>query len=261
MSPHAHFEIATEGGANPRSRVVAVRGELDSGTCETVEAECRSAISDPGVERLMLDLGAVSFIDSAGMRMMILVEQSAREHDVELVVVPPPEQITALLHTAGVAQRMTFRDRRPAGIRREEFSERVELELPREPMSPSRARAEVRELMSDRPELEVGELVLLTSEVVTNAVVHARAAGRTPIRLRIFRSRDRARIEVEDAGDGFDPGDPRTSNEHGGKGLFLVENFATDWGARTVESEHGPRFRVWFEFDWSAGLTAEPAGA
>ncbi len=240
---------------------MAVRGEFDSGTCEAVEAECRSAVGDPSVERLTLDLGAVSFIDSAGMRVMLLIERCAREHDVELVVVPPPEQITALLRTAGVAQRMTLRDRRPAGARPEEFSERVELELPREPMSPSRARAEVRELMSGRPESEVGELVLLTSEVVTNAVVHARAAGRTPIRLRIFRSPDSARIEVEDAGDGFDPREPRTSNEEGGKGLFLVENFATDWGVRPVETEHGPRFRVWFEFDWSAGLTAEPAGA
>jgi stage II sporulation protein AA (anti-sigma F factor antagonist) len=259
MSARPDFELATDSEGARGTRVVRVQGELDSGTCEALEAECRRAVEEPEVEQLTLDLAAVSFIDSAGMRTMILIEQSAREHDVRLIVVPPPEQVTALLRTAGVAQRMTFRGRSSSTARPAEFSERVELELPREPMAPSRARAEVRELMADRPEAKVAELVLLTSELVTNAVVHARSAGPTPIGLRIVNYDHRVRIEVEDAGDGFDPAAPRRPNESGGKGLFLVESFATDWGARRIQTERGPRFCVWLEFQWSEQLSTAPA--
>lgn len=257
----ADLEITIESRAQGRSRVVTVRGELDSGTCEALETDCRRAIDEHGVERLTLDLGAVSFIDSAGMRTMILIEQSARERDVRLVMVPPPGQVTALLRAAGVTQHITLSADPSIMARRAEFSERATLELPREQMSPKRARAEVRELMSDRLEEEVAELVLLTSEVVTNAVVHAPSAGRTPITLRIIRHEDGVRIEVEDGGDGFDPAWPHRAPEAGGKGLLLVDTFATNWGACQVRTERGPRFCVWFEVDWSARLTAEAARA
>lgn len=260
MSAQPDFDIATETGANRRVLVVTVRGELDSGTSDALEEECRQAIAEPGLDRLTLDLQAVSFIDSAGMRTMILIEQSAREGRVPLVVLSPPEEVTELLRTAGVAERVTLHGRPSSTARRAEFSERVELELPCEPMSPSRARAEIRELMTERPDIELANLVLLTSELVTNAVVHARSAGPTPVLLRIISYEDGVRIEVEDAGEGFDAWAAARGHGAGGQGLFLVESFASEWGARRVQTERGSRFRVWFEFDWSERATPS-AGA
>jgi anti-sigma B factor antagonist len=83
MSAQPDFELATR-STGRGTRVVRVRGELDSGTSEALEAECRRAIEEADVEHLTLDLAAVSFIDSAGMRTMILIEQAACEHDVRL---------------------------------------------------------------------------------------------------------------------------------------------------------------------------------
>lgn len=242
------FELETETDGD--SAVVTVRGELDSGTCEALEAACRRALANPTHRRLTLDLGAVSFIDSAGMRAMILIERLAGERDVSVVLLPPPEDVTELLRTAGLAERMTLRPP-PAPERHAEVSERVELELPPDPMSPSRARAEVRELMAGhQSNADIANLVLLTSELVTNAVVHPRTAKPAPIALRIIRYEDGVRVEVEDSGAGFDPGAVPVGEE-GGRGLFLVDSCAASWGASRVRGERGQRFCVWFELDWT----------
>jgi anti-anti-sigma factor len=246
-----NFNVTVEGGAGAGTRAIKVRGELDSGNCDAVVAAFHGAVGEGALDELTLDLQEVSFIDSAGTRAVILIEQSARERGVALVVMPPPDEVTELLRVAGVVDRITLS---PAASRTPsdaEFAERVELELPAEPQSPSRARKEVRELMAGRLEQdEVANLVLLTSELVTNAVVHPRTAGETPIGLRITTYDGSVRVEVEDAGEGFDPAAPIASEQEGGRGLFLVDSFAAKWGTRRAQTARGQRFRVWFELDW-----------
>jgi anti-anti-sigma factor len=250
MSFSPDFDLTTETDAD--GAVVKVRGELDSGTCAAVEAACREAIALPALAQLTLDLERVSFIDSAGMRSMILIERLADERDVPIFVLPPPDDVTELLRTAGVAGRMTFSAQPPTRGRHAQYIERIELELPPEPMSPSRARAEVRELMSGHQcDSDAANLVLLTSEVVTNAVVHPRTAVPAPICLRIISYENGVRVEVEDSGDGFDPAAPPGSPEQGGRGLFLVDSCAASWGTSRVEGRRGRRFCVWFELDWN----------
>jgi anti-sigma regulatory factor (Ser/Thr protein kinase) len=80
--------------------------------------------------------------------------------------------------------------------------------------------------------------VLLTSEVVTNAVRYASQ----PIRVAI--TADRTRIVVATTDD-----DPRTPQlrtarpeARGGRGLFLVEAIASRWGI----VPHPPGKTVWF---------------
>ena len=91
--------------------------------------------------------------------------------------------------------------------------------------------------------LEAGELeraVIITSELVTNAVVH----GHGTVVLRGELSEDRLLIEVIDEGDGFE----RTVREHdfetvGGWGLTIVDAEAGRWGI------HGAKTHVWFEVE------------
>lgn len=71
--------------------------------------------------------------------------------------------------------------------------------------------------------------VLLVSELVTNAVVHA-SAGTAPIALILENQEDRLRIEVHD-------GDPRWPQlcrpgglDESGFGLLLVDTLASKWG-------------------------------
>src|SRR3954451_159916 len=52
--------------------IVSAYGELDLSNVRTLNAELRLAIAGDASE-VILDLGAVSFIDSAGLRMMLLM--------------------------------------------------------------------------------------------------------------------------------------------------------------------------------------------
>ena len=80
---------------------------------------------------------------------------------------------------------------------------------------------------------------LLTSEVVTNAVVH----GDGTVLVRARTGDGRLRVEVEDEGDGAPVERQAARDAEGGRGLALVAALADDWG---VERVPGGKY-VWFE--------------
>lgn len=84
------------------------------------------------------------------------------------------------------------------------------------------------------------DLRLLVTELVTNAMKHAGGW----IELRLIAEPDVVRVEVTDAGEGFDPNDrpdPDVESTQG-RGLLLVEQLASRWGV-----QRGPENKVWFE--------------
>ena len=96
-----------------------------------------------------------------------------------------------------------------------------------------------------RPQRET--LLLLVSEVVTNAVMHSHADAEAPILLTASIEADHVHVEVTDAGAGFTPPSFQTSRPPqrmtiGGYGLYVVNHAASRWG---VDHEGGTR--VWFE--------------
>jgi anti-sigma B factor antagonist len=247
FEPDFGLEVRPSGA--DRRVVIEVRGELDSGTCDELVDAVTSCLSG-GAPELTLDLARMTFIDSAGTRALIIIERLAREQGTSLVVKAPPEHVTELLRTAGVADRVGLDAQGPEGAAApSEFTERIELEFPRDPHSPARARAEVRESLHGREQSELATLVLLTSELVTNAVVHPRGVGDTPVMLRVMLYADRVRVEVEDCGAGFDRVTTVGPEAERGRGLFLVDQFSDRWGSGRIQTEVGPRFRVWFELD------------
>ena len=87
--------------------------------------------------------------------------------------------------------------------------------------------------------------MLLTSELVTNAVIHPTAPPDSTIGLRISVRANGVRVEVDDQGDGFDPAARAVATGRGGRGLFLVDQCAASWGARRTEADRGePLLRV-----------------
>jgi anti-sigma regulatory factor (Ser/Thr protein kinase) len=85
---------------------------------------------------------------------------------------------------------------------------------------------------------------LLVTELVSNSVLHAGADKESTIKLRVVASAHGARVEVEDAGPGFEPIPVEPDRERGGGfGLFLVNKLADRWGVDPEPS------RVWFEVD------------
>ncbi len=119
---------------------IKLGGELDSATCDELVSRFEQLAASRGLPDLVLDLSEVSFIDSSGMRAIILIERSAGERGFALTILPPPEALTDLLAITGIADRATLAPQAGDASPTEPFVERIELELPREPTAPARAR-------------------------------------------------------------------------------------------------------------------------
>ena len=101
-------------------------------------------------------------------------------------------------------------------------------------------------VLSQKVSREVFEDVrLLVTELITNSVRHAGLNGRKPIHLRVTAEADLVRVEVEDAGSGFEPRNRSAPlTEASGWGLYLVDKLTDRWGVTRA-----PATCVWFEID------------
>jgi anti-sigma regulatory factor (Ser/Thr protein kinase) len=123
------------------------------------------------------------------------------------------------------------------------ISERIE--LPPALDSPRRARVLARELLADQlPDARRrNDLLILVTELVTNAVRHAGLGPLDAIELRLVAAAGVIRAEVRDPGPGFVP--PKSApGPAGGFGLVLLRTLSDRWGI----SAGGPTC-VWFEID------------
>jgi anti-sigma regulatory factor (Ser/Thr protein kinase) len=96
------------------------------------------------------------------------------------------------------------------------------------------------------------DIRLLVSEVVTNAVIHARPQVPGDVELDVWASEEKVRVVVTDRGPGFVPASPPRGGERSGWGLMMVDRLADRWG---VDLEEGTE--VWFELA-RPGSTSEP---
>ena len=115
-----------------------------------------------------------------------------------------------------------------------------ELVLAAEPDAAPRARRFVADALADAPEDTVSTAELVVTELVTNAVLHAKA----PIVVRVSRTESGARIEVEDGGRDLPIAPPLNPHSMTGRGLALVTATTAGWG---VEPVTGGRKTVWAE--------------
>lgn len=253
-TPSFRIETASTGSGT----TIKLAGELDSATCPVLVEHFERLLAAREAGDVILDLSDVSFIDSAGMRAIIVLESAAQEREIPLVLRPPAGPVTDLLQITGIGERIALTpqaDDPPTAP----FVDRVELELEREPTTPGRARAELREAVAGRVgETDRATLTLLTSELVTNSVIHPHPDADGPIELRITTYPDRVRVEVSDSGSGFDTAtlQPRPRGA-GGHGLVVVDGLSTRWGTRRVEGDGGERFCVWFELEVAGGAEGD----
>jgi anti-anti-sigma factor len=255
--PNFRIETAQAGSGT----TIKLAGELDSATCPLLVERFDQLVAAGAGGQVVLDLTEVSFVDSAGMRAIVVIERSAQEHDIPLALRPPAGPVTDLLQISGVGAHLALRpqaDDAPSAP----FVERIDLELARVPTSPGRARAELREALGGRlGDTDSATLTLLTSELVTNSVIHPGPGAGDPIGLRITTFDDRVRVEVSDSGPGFDTATlPPRPRETGGHGLVVVDGLSSRWGTRRLGRDGGERFCVWFELDVAGGLGGEAIG-
>ena len=130
---------------------------------------------------------------------------------------------------------------------------RAHLELPPEPASVARARRFVADMLALWECDDAARLaVLLTSEVVTNAVRYAHQTVRVDI------TADNNTIVVATTDD--DPRPPRPAaaplEASGGRGLVLVDALASRWGT----DPDPPGKTVWFELHLPSSASPPQAG-
>jgi anti-sigma regulatory factor (Ser/Thr protein kinase) len=117
----------------------------------------------------------------------------------------------------------------------------LELALPRTDEAPGTARRRLARWLTPRlADSELHKAMLLTSELVTNAVIH----GQGEIIMRAYLDEDRVLVEVIDQGHGFE----RVLREQdferiGGHGLSIVDAESSRWGIDEGTTH------VWFELE------------
>ena len=119
------------------------------------------------------------------------------------------------------------------------MEETFTLELPRDATTPRAARRAVADAFGDQA--RCGELLLCVSEVVTNAVLHARSAATMTVR----RSADILRVEVRDDDPTPPVRQPHSTTATTGRGLRILDDLTVRWGSRPT----GAGKVVWFDFD------------
>jgi anti-sigma regulatory factor (Ser/Thr protein kinase) len=133
---------------------------------------------------------------------------------------------------------------RPADLRE------CHVRLAASPAAPAQARSEVRAAICAWDACVDGDLaVLLTSELVTNAVAHE--PGET-ITLVISCSRDRLRVDVHDSSQALPVLQDAAGDDETGRGLMLVATLSAEWGfSRTPGGK-----AVYFTLDFQSELAS-----
>lgn len=120
--------------------------------------------------------------------------------------------------------------------------------LPHSLAAPGLARRHLLQRVDGWPADVLDLAVLLTSELVSNAVVH----GHSPVELLVSHDGHRIRVEVADGLPGPLPQAPDrpAGDRTSGRGLVIVDQLADRWGCRPRENPAGKV--VWFELSHGA---------
>ncbi|GAA4231136.1 anti-sigma regulatory factor (Ser/Thr protein kinase) [Streptosporangium album] len=130
-------------------------------------------------------------------------------------------------------------------------------DFPATPYSAPVARQWVRHLLAGKvAEAALDDVMLLLSEVVTNAVVHSDSSHSPSGSVTVCLAAGDGRLHIEVIDDGSAGSIPfvRASDpdSDGGRGLLLVDLIATDWGAHHDQSSTV----VWFHLP--SGTSGQP---
>lgn len=98
--------------ANGRARV-ALSGELDISSAGRVEDEL-TALQAQSPELLVLDLRALEFMDSTGLRLIVRADEAARAGGTRFVIVRGPEPVQRVFQIVGLDTRLDMADQPPA---------------------------------------------------------------------------------------------------------------------------------------------------
>ncbi len=107
------FEIDTAGDGETAR--LALSGELDLATVPRVEQAVDEAKLAQGARTLIVDLSGLSFVDSSGLRLFVVLHQRSTAEGWRLSLIRPPEQAMTIFRVSGLEENLPFAESaRPA---------------------------------------------------------------------------------------------------------------------------------------------------
>lgn len=110
--------------ADLAQHTLALSGELDLACAPMLDAALQRICTER-TEALTLDLSQLTFMDSTGLRAILLAEDLCERHDCKLVVIPGPAQVQRLFEVTGLLERLPFQSAsariQPASVQDAQF--------------------------------------------------------------------------------------------------------------------------------------------
>jgi anti-sigma B factor antagonist len=102
--PTLNFETIRNGTV----AVIAATGELDLSGAQILESELERLQADPALGTVVLDLRGLEFMDSSGLRLVVLADMRAREAGRRFVLVRGPETVHRVFEITRMSERLDF---------------------------------------------------------------------------------------------------------------------------------------------------------
>jgi anti-sigma B factor antagonist len=93
-------------------RLLRLEGELDMAGVDEFERSLSGGRTDE-TSTYVIDLRALTFIDSSGLRSMIMADQRLRSEGSRFVIVRGPDRVNQVLEMTGVAKHVELVDEPP----------------------------------------------------------------------------------------------------------------------------------------------------
>jgi anti-anti-sigma factor len=90
--------------------IVALRGELDLPATSALEPELERLAGERGIEVVALDLRGLDFLDSSGLRAVLLAGARLTDNDRRLVLVRGPSPVQRVFEITHMTERLEFVD-------------------------------------------------------------------------------------------------------------------------------------------------------
>jgi anti-sigma B factor antagonist len=86
---------------------LTLSGELDMATAPRVEAAVNATLTEE-VRTLTIDLSRLRFVDSSGLRLLIVLDRRARAEAWTLRLIRPVEQVLKVFRVSGLEENLPF---------------------------------------------------------------------------------------------------------------------------------------------------------
>ena len=106
-SAEDYLRVECEVSDDGRSVCLRLDGEFDMGTAPLVEDALSPAL-DPRCARLVVDLADVSFMDSSGLRVLVVARNALDERGAEIVIANINDRLRRLFEISGLTTAFTF---------------------------------------------------------------------------------------------------------------------------------------------------------